>query len=394
MKKTVLIPSYNVESFEKGMNRLVRRSDRIGGNVAFKEVGQELKSIEVNEESYDLMYYIYEIEGTAPKIEGYEVVAMLERHGELNLVNHINKEIKLPESLQNQKNYCDHCKSNRQRKYLFILKENDSENIIQVGRACLKDYIGHVSPEAIANWFETFDHIEEEYTKSIENFSYSNDVYLNVMDVIAFSSYFTDKRGYVKTSFHTEDNPSTKEITDRNIRSEEEITKDELIELGYYEKAENVIDWIRSLDSKNDYSINLKVLISEEMVSIKKTGFLASAYNSYNSDNSRSKYKNEFKVNLQDSEYVGVVKERKDFELTLNNTFTFSTIYGIMHIYQFLNESNDVIIWKTSNDLLIDGEEVSKGDKVTIKGTIKEHSKFRGIKQTVLTRCKVLSKNI
>ena len=33
--------------------------------------------------------------------------------------------------------------------------------------------------------------------------------------------------------------------------------------------------------------------------------------------------------------------------------------------------------------------EQNKGDEVTLNGTIKAHSEYKGIKQTELTRCKV-----
>ena len=35
--------------------------------------------------------------------------------------------------------------------------------------------------------------------------------------------------------------------------------------------------------------------------------------------------------------------------------------------------------------------DVNTGDKVILKGTIKEHNEYRGYKQTVLTRCKVVA---
>lgn len=41
-------------------------------------------------------------------------------------------------------------------------------------------------------------------------------------------------------------------------------------------------------------------------------------------------------------------------------------------------------LWKTGSYI-----EAQEGDKVTLKGTIKAHSEYKGIKQTELTRCKV-----
>ena len=35
------------------------------------------------------------------------------------------------------------------------------------------------------------------------------------------------------------------------------------------------------------------------------------------------------------------------------------------------------------------GMDIAKGTKVFVKGTIKEHNEYAGVKQTVLTRCSI-----
>lgn len=55
---------------------------------------------------------------------------------------------------------------------------------------------------------------------------------------------------------------------------------------------------------------------------------------------------------------------------------SYYTEYGITYIYKFIFNGN-VIIWRTDKNL--DGI-------LTIKGTVKEHSEYNGIKQTVITR--------
>ena len=52
--------------------------------------------------------------------------------------------------------------------------------------------------------------------------------------------------------------------------------------------------------------------------------------------------------------------------------------------------AGNVYTWKTANNIgYEDAEGVwQKPEEFTIKGTVKEHSEYRGEKQTVLTRCK------
>lgn len=73
--------------------------------------------------------------------------------------------------------------------------------------------------------------------------------------------------------------------------------------------------------------------------------------------------------------------------------------YGTETIYLhcFRDENDNLIVWKTTkaigkytDDEMTNWEYPEKGEKVIIKGTIKEHKEYAEEKQTVLTRCKVL----
>ena len=104
-----------------------------------------------------------------------------------------------------------------------------------------------------------------------------------------------------------------------------------------------------------------------------------------------------------ESEYQGKVKERKDFELTLIRRYTYERpayTYGFetAHIYMFADESGNCFVWKTTNYLeqIVEDENgnledvfADPGDKVTLRATIKDHSEYRGIRQTVISRPKI-----
>ena len=55
-------------------------------------------------------------------------------------------------------------------------------------------------------------------------------------------------------------------------------------------------------------------------------------------------------------------------------------------IYSFTDEAGNIFVWKTQKCI-----DEQKGDHVILKGTIKAHGEFRGIKQTELIRCKISS---
>lgn len=59
--------------------------------------------------------------------------------------------------------------------------------------------------------------------------------------------------------------------------------------------------------------------------------------------------------------------------------------YGWTNLYTF-SIGNDILVWMTSTEI----EPMEKGQAVLLSGTIKSHNMFREVKQTTLTRCKVV----
>jgi len=79
--------------------------------------------------------------------------------------------------------------------------------------------------------------------------------------------------------------------------------------------------------------------------------------------------------------YVGAVGEKITITASVRATGTFETQYGITHVYTMTDASGNVLVWKT-------GTRIDEGT-MTITGTVKAHSEYRGARQTELTRCKV-----
>ena len=89
------------------------------------------------------------------------------------------------------------------------------------------------------------------------------------------------------------------------------------------------------------------------------------------------------------SEYLAEVGEKVNLKVKLIGTYMYEThftYYGeLNYIYTFKDEKGNVIVWKTSKEL-----EVEEGAEVTLKGTVKTLDEYKGVKQTVLTRCRVV----
>lgn len=86
------------------------------------------------------------------------------------------------------------------------------------------------------------------------------------------------------------------------------------------------------------------------------------------------------------SEYIGTVGERRDFVCKMVGHFTYESHYSYYgetnHIYKFEDENGDIVVWNTCSWLEDDKTEYR------FKATVKEHSEYKGEKQTVIARPK------
>ena len=97
----------------------------------------------------------------------------------------------------------------------------------------------------------------------------------------------------------------------------------------------------------------------------------------------KSAYKAQNNINA--SEYIGNIKDKIELEVVFQFRASWDSEFGVMNLYSFTDLDGNMIVWKTGNYI-----ELENNDHVTIKGTIKDHSEYKGEKQTVLTRCKII----
>ena len=80
------------------------------------------------------------------------------------------------------------------------------------------------------------------------------------------------------------------------------------------------------------------------------------------------------------SSWVGDIKERRVFELTISHIHSMHTQWGYSAIHIMQDADQNVVIYKGSANV------GKKGETITIKATIKAHDERDGVKQTIITR--------
>lgn len=109
---------------------------------------------------------------------------------------------------------------------------------------------------------------------------------------------------------------------------------------------------------------------------------------------------------FEGSEWQFQPKQRKDMTLTLIRESRYERMayngWGteMVSIYTMADDEGNCFVWKTTGALMVstmdengvwDDELAEMGDRIEMRATVKEHSEYRGIKQTVIVRPKVKS---
>ena len=120
-------------------------------------------------------------------------------------------------------------------------------------------------------------------------------------------------------------------------------------------------------------------------------GFAASLIATYQ----RELAKQEERKLRKPSEYVGEIKERREFNLEILLIRSFEGDYGLVEFFLMKDADENLFTWFASGSRkadVVDGKivEMEQGHIYKLVGTIKRHEEYKGNKQTNLTRCKVL----
>ena len=292
--------------------------------------------------------------------------------------------------------HCDHCHKKVHRNSVVIL-ENESGERKVVGTSCVKEFTGGLDGKLIA---EVNDYMNILKKKSSElnslmdseddaacEFFKNNGVQTyNVVDIVSAAKRIIDKYGYVSSG--------NVNATWKYIMCEYDVHKVE-------EEAINAIKWIKSLSedeiNKSSYLFNIRQIIDAEYCTGRHFGFLASLIPSY----SKSEYKrllDSKNGNTKVSNYVGNVGDKINVKATYLNSYNYDTQFGSSYIHLFVDDNGNIFKWSTnsklefilkdSNSKLSQSYCLDKGAIIQLTGKIKDHSEYRGQKQTVLTRCK------
>jgi hypothetical protein len=379
MKTTVR----SIQSFRASFEALQRRAKRLGiepptfSILANRREPTEVhtydqKGILLGSRVVDFEVHDIEVAGFQRTIMlgGWEFMAKLTPHGDANIVSGFGGD-QIPELYRTCAIGCDHCSSNRKRNDSFVLRKD--EEFKQIGRNCLSNFTQAASAERLVALFEFWGSVSEfvggynEGERGVfEGFgiqAYS----LNVCVALALEAHkgayisaaMSDEKGVMSTADEVK-----AAITHKRNPSPESEDQARL----WLEEA------VLLKDDGSSYMANLKTIIRSGYVTWKTMGVGVSLIAAVN----RSKRVKAEVEEKAKSEYVGVVGGRITVEGEVVNRFGYATAFGWV----------EKVVLRTVDGNLLVGKNLpgTVGDTIRLKATIKEHSEYRGAKQTILAR--------
>lgn len=393
MKYTVL--ESLIEKVRERISKFSKKFDKFGKEFfVYKESEPYLKEykkvggITQFEKVIDI-----EVQGSY-KVGDYAFVASLEYFPEIgkNIIKKTPNSEEIPEEFYTR-TFCDHCKSNRFRKHTILLKNESDGTFVQVGKTCVKDYIG-INSESYISYLSYFENMEEYLSSLCNGKSYRVNPVFYVVDVLEQAVARKNDFGYVSKSMvdkwfesHMDDEivcPLTTTASDVfKIMNEVEekgkiLIKPYEINDSVKDEVKSIIDFFEKEEEKSDYIHNIKSIIELGKIDNSNLGLVVSMVGYYAKKMSAKKDSENTK---NESEYVGKIGDRITFTSIPECIFSAQSEFGYFFIYKFVVNGNE-FIWKTSKELYSEKE-------ITVKATIKAHSLFRSVKQTEVTRARI-----
>lgn len=276
---------------------------------------------------------------------------------------------------------CDHCHTTRPRSATYLIENVATGAMRQVGRNCLKDFLGHSTMPVF---------IDRDTVEQTLNLSAHHPAAWDLESVLTYSWAMIETHGWRPSSatFATRDLVADVMIgTSRGVELLDSITAK--LPEGRAMAARIATELTAKLDPAQPYEANLLAIIRGGVVDRRKhLGLAVSAINAWRRLDLAAVV-----PDIGDSRtitYAGSVGDK----LTLTGTVT---VVAAVDGYHYNSPDQRLLVIDCGEHVAKTitsaawAYKVERGDTVTVQGTVKAHQDYQGVAQTVLTRPKRVS---
>jgi hypothetical protein len=425
---TYEIPVFNMESAEKKLKRLVRRSEKLGvggfgyevseARIAKRDMGRDFhgKKIVAEMEVCDVT-----VTGDAPKLAGWVFAATIEHEAAGNIIRRVpGVELEAPVSFRSVDRKCDHCRTARGRKDTYLVFNEERGEWKQVGKKCLENFLGcDVSSFlSILECWSTLGSLGD--LDPEEFFSYGRgEIAYRLLDLLTYVNLVVRLEGWVSRTTARDGLACASVDTATWVMSPSLTEKEARAKAKYTDKMTNAdsefaaaaVKWVKAdwgskaFERRSEFEHNMLIAIDDEhCVSRRKTGIVASLIQCYRRHLSIVEERKAEREGLLNEHFGSLEPERKEitrgknkgqfrekarrYELTLKivKIIDIENDWGTTFIHKMRDDEGRSFTWFGSSRLYDGENSANEGGVVTATWGIKKHDEYKGTKQTVLTR--------
>lgn len=294
---------------------------------------------------------------------------------------------------------CDHCGSVRRRTETYVLRHEDGR-VVQVGSTCIGDFLGEDLAGNIAavaaTLYAAARGIAEDGCEGMGGGS-AETLLSEYLPVVAWC---VRAQGWMSRTAAREQGIGTATadraltyLSDPRMRKEvecEPMAEDIELAVAAEAWAEALTDEVIGADKGGgEYLHNLRVVARSGLVARKTMGIGASMIVAYQRHLGRERARAERAARPNSNAHVGMEGKRETWgPVVLDFVTGYDTDYGYTTVLKFKTAKGATLVWKATNTEL---GRADVGKKFTLTGTVKKHDEYKGEKQTMISRCKVVA---
>lgn len=394
------IPTNKLEKLEKIIKKYQKKGALINFQIGNKVT--EKGTLYINDDRTHKQYNMpievecYEVfvDGTYI-INGWQFVGTVEftENGNIIRLADSSFEGKIPVKYLHTPKICEHCGKIRNRKDTYLVCSTDGE-FKQVGSSCLLDYTHGLDADNCASIMSCLDQVREISNKDCDfetfrgnGFSSTGFGVGNTEALKALAIGLVKKQGYTRMQDGNGTASDLSNLFFHNLPSdiEEQLFGD--VTPASEEEVKAIDEYAKDyFESNNEYMRNASLAWSRKSIEFRDFGLIASFANTYLKDMQKRQEMSTTRVN----EHVGNIGDKITFKvasarvLFVKDNSMYSYYASASKVWEIIDTDGHTFKWSASFST-----EIKPND--TITATIKAYSEYKGLKQTVITRGKVIS---
>jgi hypothetical protein len=398
--KTFRIPDENLAALTERIAKLGKKALKLCGAAIVMTVLEVLdvprknKRGEVIQGVYD-RFHVVTVTGPRPVLNGWELVAALDvltaEDGEKLVYVRAVPGAAVPEALRNDTSgKCDHCQTERARKSTYVVKNTEGE-YKTVGSACICDFLGHQSPEAVLANFELLSEAAA-FSEESEGGGHK-ETHFGLAHYLGFVAAAIRADGWLSRTKAKETYAQATADTAFDVMVK--VAKNEKADLNPkyiptttdWERAEAALTFAKTFlethGEENDYLHNLSVVSRVGVINLKTAGLAGSLLPTAEREMGKEVERRKFSDLNKNSKHFGAVGEKLFVKATVIGAKELEGNYGVTTLLRFATAEGNLATWFASGSK---SDEWEVGKEYLLAATVKAHGDYKGTLQTNLTR--------